>query len=196
MKKLTLALATAFMALLFASCGKPDYNDLVGTWGVEKIEYYNIDYQGNPIPGSYETYSYDPNSTDNGIQLIFREDYTGETRDSAIDTIWVNYNAETQQYETPIPCSDTVLVQTFTCSYDKDNQYLYMNLDGDPRPYKMSIHEFSDDSFVYENEYHTDYVEKAHLKRLSKTPTKDASKASSKPVKHPHHRPGSLFGNR
>ena len=50
----------------------------IGTWGVEKIDYYNIDYAGNPIVASIMTYAYDPNDISNGIQLVFREDNTGE----------------------------------------------------------------------------------------------------------------------
>ena len=55
MKKLTLFATIAVAAILFASCNKIDYKSFVGTWGVEKIEYYNIDYAGNPIAASMET---------------------------------------------------------------------------------------------------------------------------------------------
>ena len=64
MKKLTLMTMVAFAALLFTSCGKADYSQLVGTWGTEKIEYYNIDYWGNPIPGSGDTYVFDYDDPD------------------------------------------------------------------------------------------------------------------------------------
>ena len=53
MKKLTLFATLAILAVMFASCKKVDYNAFVGTWGVEKIEYYNIDYAGNPIAASF-----------------------------------------------------------------------------------------------------------------------------------------------
>ena len=86
MKKLTLFTALAIIDLLFASCRKNDYSKFVGTWGVERLDYYNIDFAGNPIAASFDTYIYDPNSTDNGIHLIFRENKTGEMRDSAIDS--------------------------------------------------------------------------------------------------------------
>ena len=52
-------LMVAIMSAAFVSCNK-DYTAFVGTWGVEKIEYYNIDYAGDPIPASYS--SFDPNS--------------------------------------------------------------------------------------------------------------------------------------
>ena len=77
----------AMVAMLFASCSKTDFKSFIGTWGVEKIEYYNIDYAGNPIAASLETFTFDPNDTNNGIQLVFRTDKTGEMRDSAIDSI-------------------------------------------------------------------------------------------------------------
>ena len=73
----------AIMAVLFVSCGKDidedetvSYKNFIGTWGVEKIEYYNIDYYGNPIAGSMESYNYNPDDPDNTIQLIFRDDKT------------------------------------------------------------------------------------------------------------------------
>ena len=75
MKKLTFIAVLAITALFFASCGKKDYEKFIGTWGVEKIEYYNIDYAGDLIPGSMTTYDYDPNSTDNGINW-----FSGPTR--------------------------------------------------------------------------------------------------------------------
>ena len=138
MKKLTLMTMVAFAALLFTSCGKAEYSQLVGTWGTEKIEYYNIDYWGNPIPGSGDTYVFDYDDPDNGIQLIFRDDKSGEMRDSAIDTIYV-YNEETQAYDSAIYCPDTTLVTTFTCSYDKNDQTLYMNMSDNPRPYRVVV---------------------------------------------------------
>ena len=128
MKKLTFLTMMAFAALLFTSCNKIDYKFFIGTWGVEKIEYYNIDYAGNPISGSLETYNYDPNSADNGIQLVFREDKTGEMRDSAVDSIGVEYDEETQTYDHYIVCPDTVIVTPFTYSYDQTDGTLYMNM--------------------------------------------------------------------
>lgn len=193
MKKLTFIVSMAFIAMLFTSC-KPDYDDLVGTWGVERIEYYNIDYWGNPIEPYTGRYDYDPNSTDNGIQMIFRGDKTGEIRDSAIDTIWL-WNEDTGGYDTYIACSDTVLVTTFTCSFDKSEQVVYMNTSDSPRPYRMTVSELTKNTLVYENEYGTDYVEKAYLKRVSKKPTKSAER-SSDPVKHPHRMQGTIFGNK
>lgn len=184
MKKVTLLTMMAMVAMLFASCSKTDFKSFVGKWGVEKIEYYNIDYAGNPIPASLETFTFDPNDTDNGIQLIFRADKTGEMRDSAIDSLLVD--------SVYIHCPDTVVVTTFTYSYDKSDKSLYMNMDNSARPFRLQIENLTSDSFTYENEYGVDYVEKAYLKRISKSTT-----SSSKNVPaHPHKGPGALFGDR
>jgi hypothetical protein len=194
MKKLTFLMTMAIVALLFTSCKKTDYKSFVGTWGVEKIEYYNIDYAGNPIAASMTTYEYDYNDSDNGIQLIFRADKTGEMRDSAVDTLWIE-NEETGEYDTYIYCPDTIVVTKFSFSYDKSEQSLYMNMEDNPRPYKLQIENFTNDSFTYENEYGSDYMEKAYLKRISKS-TKTTKSASRQVPAHPHKRSGSLFGNR
>ena len=190
MKKLTLFATLAMAALLFVSCNKTGYKSFVGTWGVEKIEYYNIDYAGNPIAGSLNTYFYDPSSTDNGIQMIFRENKTGEIRDSAIDTIWIKED-ETVTY---ICCPDTVLVYTFTYSYDESSDILYMNTDYGTYINISGMHVYNrtDNSFIYENEYQKDYVEKAYVKRISKT-TKGSGNRQT--VRHPH-KPGSFLGGR
>ena len=192
MKKLTFIAVLAITALFFASCGKNDYQKFIGTWGVEKIEYYNIDFYGDPIPGSLTTYDYDPNSTDNGIQLVFRADKTGEMRDSAIDTMYLE-NEETGIYDIPIYCPDTVVVESFTYSYDKGDRILYMNMDY-VFTYKLTIHDLGANEFVYENEYKQNYMERAYMKRIDKQTTKSTGKSA--PARHPHHRPGSLFGNR
>ena len=194
MKKLTLLAMVAFAALLFTSCGKSEYSQLVGTWGTEKIEYYNKDYAGNPIPGSLTVYSYDYDDPDNSIQLIFRDDKSGEMRDSAIDTIYL-YNEETGSYDIPIYCPDTTIVTTFTCVYDKSDQSLYMNMSDSPRPYRVVVTELTSSTFVYENEYGTDYVEKAYMRRVNGKTTKSASRGN-KVVRHPHNMPGTIFGRR
>ena len=174
----------AMVAMLFTSCSKTDFKSFIGTWGVEKIEYYNIDYAGNPIAASLETFTFDPNDADNGIQLTFRADKTGEMRDSAIDSLLVD--------SVYIHCPDTVLVTKFTYSYDKSDKSLYMNMDNSARPFRLQIENLTSDSFTYENEYGTDYMEKAYLKRISKS-TKSASR--NMPA-HPHKGPGALFGDR
>ena len=190
MKKLTFLTMMAIAALVFTSCNKTDYDSFVGTWGVEKLEYYNIDYAGNPIAASFESHNFDPEDTNNGIHLIFKADKTGEMRDSAIDSLPKVENGDTIY----VQCPDTVLVYPFTCSYDKNDRALYMNIDYGAymRTFKMAIYDFSKNSFTYENEYEKDYMERAYLKRVSGTKTKSASRQA---VKRPH-KPGSLMGDR
>lgn len=192
MKKLGFFTLCAFATLLFASCNKTDYTAFVGTWGVERIVYenYNTDYQGQPIIGSMntQTFSYDPNDINNGIQLVFRQDKTGEMRDNAVDTVWI----DDDNY---IVNPDTTIVRTFTYSYDKTESTLYMNMDY-VHTFKMLITNLSDNAFSYENNYGMDednrvYYEKAYLKRISNTP---AAKCHYS-VKHPN-KPGSFLGGR
>lgn len=195
MKKLTLLAALA--VIMLASCNKTDYKSFVGTWGVERLEYYNIDYYGNPIAASMNYIDFDLNDPDNGIQLVFREDKTGEMRDSAVDTVWTDWNSETQQYESYIYNPDTTLVTTFTYTYDKSESALYMNMRYTypyeyMRTFMMKVSDMDDDSFVYENEYDVNYLEKAYLKRLSDTPSKSAGRQA---LKRPH-KPGALLGGR
>ena len=188
MKKLTFLTMMAITALLFTSCSKNDYKSFVGTWGVEKIEYYNTDYAGNPIAASLESFTFDPNDTDNGIHLIFRADKSGEMRDSAVDSVLKVQEGDTVY----VQCPDTVIVTKFTYSYDKKDQSLYMNMSNSARPFRLQIENLTDDSFTYENEYGKDYMEKAYLKRISKS-----TKSTSRNVPaHPHNRPGSVFGSR
>ena len=195
MKKLTLLAALAVMML--ASCNKIDYKSFVGTWGVERLEYYNIDYYGHPIAESMNYIDFDLNNPDNGIQLIFREDKTGEMRDSAVDTVWIDWNSDTQQYESYIYNPDTTLVTTFTFTYDKSESALYMNMRYTypydyMRTFMMKVSDMDDDSFVYENEYDVNYLEKAYLKRISDTPSKSGGRHV---LKRPH-KPGALLGGR
>ena len=188
MKKLILFATLAMAALLFTSCNKIDYKSFVGTWGVEKIEYYNTDYAGNPIAGSMETHIFDPDDTNNGIHMIFREDKTGELRDSALDSVQAVQDGDTVY----VYCPDTIVVTRFTYSYDQSDRTLYLNLENVARPYRLQISNFIDNSFVYENEYYIDYVERAYLKRVSNTPMRSASR---KAAKHPR-KPGSFLGGR
>lgn len=191
MKRVKLYAALAIMALLFASCGKNDYKSFVGTWGVEKIEYYNIDYAGNPIAASMSTYNMVPGDQQSGIDLIFREDKSGEMRDRSQDTLIIKVAGSNPVTYDTIICPDTTLVTRFTYSYDKTESILYMNMDY-VHTYKMNITSFSKDAFIYENEYGPDYVEKAYLKRISNTPAKSSSRSATvKPNK-----PGSFLGSR
>ena len=175
-------------------------NLFLGVWGVEKIEYYNTDYAGNPIAGSMIAYTYEPNSIDNGIQMYFREDNSGEMRDSAIDELWLDWNEETESYETHIVCPDTVLVKPFTYTYDESENVLYLTLtnDGDVQSYTLKISDLSNELFIYENVYgHDDYgngfVEKAYLRRVNIAAMKSTDRIM---LPHPHKKQGSLLGDR
>lgn len=194
MKKIALFTLVAIAAMIFTSCTKLDEKSFIGTWGVEKIEYYNVDYAGNPINSSMMTYNFVPGDEQNGIELIFRENMTGEMRDHSRDTIKDDWNEETGTYETIIICPDTTLVTKFTYSVDGKASILYMNLTYPTvRTYKMNITNMEKDSFIYENEYYKDYVEKAYMKRISNTASKSASRNSqpSRPRKE-----GSLFSDK
>ncbi len=192
MKKILL-FAAVILAIGLASCGKSDYQVFVGTWGVERIDYYNIDFNGDPIPSTIETYRFTPGDEKNGMDLIFRDDRTGELRDHSRDTLYIPvYDDDHVAIDTNvIICPDTTLITRFTYSYHDDDAILYMNILG-PRPYtyQMPIEQLTDKSFIYINNYDKDIVEKAWLVRLSND---TRSTRSSKPVRAPR-KEGSLFG--
>jgi hypothetical protein len=190
MKKIAFMTFCAMAAVLFTSCNSSkDYKSFVGTWGVEKIEYYNIDYAGNPIAGSMVTWEMTPGDPDDGIDLIFRSDKTGEMRDRSKDMILVA-NLETHEYDTII-CPDTTIITTFKYSYDKSESVLYMDMDY-VETYRMYISDLTNNSFIYENEYEKDYMERAYLKRLSNTTKQSASRSTQK---RPH-MPGSFLSGK
>ena len=193
MKKITVFALCAIAAMMFTSCAKLDEKSFVGTWGVEKIEYYNVDYAGNPISGSMSTFVMVPGDQQSGIDLVFRDDMTGEMRDRSQDTIKLDYDEETDTYGTIIICPDTTLVTKFTYSVDGRTSVLYMNLENPVKTYKMNILKMDKDSFIYENEYWKDYMEKAYMKRLSNSTSKSASR-NSQPSRP--RREGSLFSDR
>jgi len=129
-----------------------DANDfeIVGTWGVEKIDYYDIDNAGNPIASTLQSHEYDPNDIDNGIQMVFREDNTGELYDKT--------------------SVDSTKVNPFAYTYVNDTLFLEIDYGTDTSTYSCIIVEKTNDSFIYENEYFLNHVEKAYLKRLSHEP--------------------------
>lgn len=181
MKKFGFLTLCAVCAFLFASCGK-DYTSFVGTWGVEKIEYFNTDYAGNPIPATIVSYTYDPNDIGNGIQLVFKSDKTGEMRDNDVDTVWYNWNSETEVYDSYVVNPDTTLVTQFSYSYDDSESTLYMNM-AYTHTFRMKVSDLTSNSFTYMNEYSTNYVERAYLKRLSNDTSKSTNR--NKPAARP-----------
>lgn len=132
-----------------------------GVWGVERIDYYSVDYAGNPIVSTMETFTYDPNSADNGVQMVFRDDKSGEIRDSTVDTIWIGNDY--------VITLDTTMVTRYNYSFDFENSILYLGLEHG-RTIALHIMEQSAESFVYEHEYAQDYIEKAYLRRVSFVP--------------------------
>ena len=198
MKKLNV-LAALMMLLVLAAC-KDNNNDpivvnsksFIGTWGVKQIDYYNIDFYGQPIQASLETYYFTPGDMNGGIDLIFRENRTGEMRDRSRDTLYLDYDTATQSYATIIPCPDTTLVTKYTYSFNAEDNLLFLNMQVEhPYIYQMLVNFIDENTFVYENEYDVDYIERATMVRYS-TNTRDAK--SSSPVNIKRH-PKSLFSN-
>jgi hypothetical protein len=192
MKKITLLTLCAIAAMMFTSCAKLDDKSFIGTWGVEKIEYYNIDYAGNPISASMKTFEMVPGDEQSGIDLIFRENKTGEMRDRSQDTIIKKISDEHEVYDTII-CPDTTLVTKFTYSVDERASILYMNIEYPVHTYKMNIVSMEKESFIYENEYGTNYVEKAYMKRISDS-DKKANSRKNQPIRP--YREGSFLSGR
>lgn len=194
MKRIILFFFALAMVLGWTSCGKNDYMAFVGTWGVERIDYYNIDFYGQPIENTVETYYFTPGDPDNGIDLVFRNDRTGEMRDRSRDTlIFISDIIDNDTIIDTIICPDTTLITNFTYSYHDDDATLYMNmLVAQPFTYQMRIESLTDNSFVYENEYRLHIVEKAYLVRISDD-TRHADRASKSSLRQ--RRWGSMFSN-
>ncbi len=142
------------------------YQSFVGTWGVEKLEYYQTDNAGNPIAYTMEILNYDPDDIDDGIQMVFKEDKTGEIRKHIHDTLYVG--------DQIIVAPETTIVSQFTYSYDTNQVLLIMNLEEGPT-FMLKTVEFTLNSFVYECEYNSNHYEKAYLRRLSNVPDKSYS---------------------
>ena len=195
MKRIILFFTALTMVLGWTSCGKKDYMAFVGTWGVERIDYYTIDFYGQPIESTIATYNFTPGDADNGIDLIFHDDRTGEMHDRSRDTLYIPvYDDENNIIDTTIlACPDTTLITKFTYSYHDDDATLYMNMQTDrPFTYNMKIELLTDDSFIYVNQYDKDLVEKAWLVRISDK-TRNATRSSQSSNRQRHF--GSLFSN-
>ena len=178
------------LVVVMASCGK-DYTAFIGTWGVKHIEYYNIDFYGNPIEATIETYDFKPGDMENGIDLVFRADKTGEMRDRSRDTVFLTEIIQGDTIVDTIVCPDTTLVTRFTYSYNHSDNLLFMNMMVEhPFIYQMKIDFIDDNTYVYENEYDNNYVEKAWMVRYSTETRGNRSKAANM-KRHP----GSLFSN-
>lgn len=173
MKRLFLLLIIATLAFGWVSCGKHnDYKLLIGTWGLERLEYDTLDFSGAPIVEYRVADTFPLGDPNNGIEMIFRDDRTGETRDHAIDSLKLDDG-------TYIQCPDTTMVTKFTYSYIADEASLYINITVNNSTYHYQTHvaKFDNNAFVYENEYKKNCIERAYLVRLSDTPAAKSSKS-------------------
>lgn len=191
MKKVKLLAVCAIAMLMLVSCGKKDdeNNPFVGKWGVVRIEYYNIDYAGNPIDASMEVYDMPLDDPNDGIDMIFNANHTGEIIDRATDSMYILVDSVIQF----IPCQDTVLITKISdYNYNEKTSVLYITPEH-ARPYSMVISDLTDNSFTYTNEYAENYVERSYLVRLPSSKSASPAKRSSgkRPV-----RPGALLGGR
>lgn len=180
----------AFMALLLGmmSCGKDETSLLIGTWGVERIEYYYIDYYGQPIASTLKVYEYTPGDTENGIEMAFFENKRGEWRDHDVDTFLVQVSINPVAYDTIIN-PDTTVVIPFKYSFDKDLNTLTIKT-SDAETYMLDVEALTQGTFVYINQYKTDYVERSVLKRID---NKEKVKSSGKPTSRAPRPEGSMY---
>lgn len=192
MKRINLLLALAVIALGFTSCrdSSTDYMMFVGTWGLDHLQYYNVDYAGNPITGTETDYDFTPGDPDGGIDLVFRNDKTGEMRDRSRDIIYIK-DSSTGEVIDSIICPDTTLVTCFTYNYHK-GEPLYMNMES-AIIFKMQIEELGSDNFTYINQYNSQIAEKAWMVRINDDANKERT-SFTKPVNRVS-RPGSLMSN-
>ena len=186
MKKIALVVFLALTTMLGLVSCNGDKMNFVGRWGVAQIDYYNIDYAGQPIEASRRTYFFTPGDTIDGIDLVFNANKTGRMIDRSRDTVYIYVDEGT--YDT-ISCPDTVLYTPFTYSIDEASNILYMNMPHSIT-YRMEIKQMDAQSFTYVNQYYDNIVEEALLKRL---PSLSTNNGARKKVSRPH-MPGSLLG--
>lgn len=190
MKRIFFVIAAITLFFGMISCNKVSESKLIGTWGVERIEYYYIDYYGQPISNTIEGYDYVPGDFDNGIELVFYEGHKGKWFDHDVDTILVEISIDPKVYDTIIN-PDTTLVTSFTYSLDQDIPALFIHT-SDAETYMMEIEQLDNTTFSYKNEFKDNYVEHAILKRIPDGQT--ASKAMRSRAAHPR-KPGSFFSH-
>ena len=170
MKRIVLFAAALMVTIAMASCkDKEDvqnYKEFVGTWGVEQLDYYNIDYAGAPIESSRETFYFTPGDMEGGIDLVFRDDKTGEMRDRSIDTFFLENENTHVVYDTIIN-PDTTVYSYFDYSYDAEESVLFMTMSSTQKTHRLRISNFSHSNFSYMNEYRTNFIEEAKLVRTS-----------------------------
>lgn len=191
MKKITLLASLFAFAFCLVSCKSDPIEKFIGTWGVERLEYYVVDYAGNPIDNTIEVHEFGIGDPDNGIDMIFKNDKMGEMRRRDIDTFNIQISVDPEEYETIIN-PDTTVVISFDYTYDSDMSALFVTMHDDMHTFMMKVSNLTDDSFMYVNEYDLHRVEKAYLKRISNATR--SQKSASKPTYRPR-KPGSFMSN-
>lgn len=199
MKK-NLFLITCLTTLFaFTSCkdSKTQNNPFLGTWGVEKMEYWQTDFGGHEMDGTHYEYHFEvPGAPNDGISMVFKADKSGEIQDRSIDTFWYHWDPVAQAYLDYIVRPDTVLVSHFNYSYDSDAATLYLTMEN-TSVFSLQVNELNDNRFVYTNKYGLDqqegiyYYEKAQLKRTNSTTKVNEKKGNSWMPRHD----GSLLSN-
>ena len=143
---------------------------VLGVWGVEKLEYWETDNFGNITPSTLNTLDFIPGDLDNGIDLIFKSDMTGEVCDRSQP--------------------DTIIVKPHTYSLDYLNSRIIVQRTD--KSFVLDILELTSKRFVYKCEFEHGMFEKAYLERLTETQDKHSGKT---PEQRPT-RPGSLLSGR
>lgn len=191
MKRISFIIATVALAIGMLSCGKSKQSLLVGTWGVERIEYYNIDYYGQPIESTIHCWEYTPGDIDNGIELVFKDNKKGEWRDHDVDTILVEVSVNPLSYDTII-APDTTIYTSFTYIYDEDIPAIFVNT-ANAETYMLHVQLLDESTLIYTNEYELNYEERAVLKRLDGNRSSVSRSSVSRKSGTMPRKPGSFF---
>ena len=183
MKKIMLLTVAFMMAMGLFSCGKSEESQLVGRWGLLRLEYYHTDFYGQPIPSSIEAEEFVPGDMENGVELVFYANKHGEWIDRDLDTFLVQISSNPVMYDTIIN-PDTVVVTNFTYSYDQDLSALYLRTSL-AETFQLSIETLNDNTFIYTNEYKLNVVERAVLRRIDSKGQEKSSGKTSKRITRP-----------
>jgi len=192
MKKLTILIVAMALVFSAASCKKNGADLLIGTWALQILEYYNIDYQGQPIESTIVHYEFPIDVANEGIDIVFMKNNQGEWHDRDLDTFYVLISEDPDVYDTIIN-PDTTVVTPFTYFYDEDAAAVFLKT-SDMVSHMLEVEELNSTTFSYVNEYGEHYVEHAILKRVDDSKSRSRSNADVKRVSRPC-RPGSLLSS-
>ena len=188
MKKHLSLIALIAFVIGMTSCGKTDESLLVGLWGLERLEYYTIDYYGEPIASTLKVNEFTPGDMENGIELEFFDNKRGEWRDHDVDTFIVLVSINPNVYET-IVNPDTTVVIPFKYSYDEEFNALTIKT-SEAETFLMDVESLTETTFIYVNEFKLHSVERAVMKRIDKQSKVKSSGKTSPRVPRPE---GSFF---